>query len=98
MSYLDNNPFNRPTPNFATNINTFNTYSSNDYLNTGTTSKSPYTYDTNYTPGARYDTYGGYFGKVATNSKAEEYKYSRAVEDSPFITGTNPFAMSNVGQ
>ncbi len=96
MSYLDNNPFNRPTPNFTTNINTFNTYSSNDYLNTA--SKSPYSYDTNYTPGTKYDSYGGYFGKSAKGSSAEEYKYSRAVEDSPFITGTNPFAMSNVGQ
>ncbi len=32
MSYLDNNPFNRPSPNFASNINTFNTYSSYNYL------------------------------------------------------------------
>ncbi len=31
MSYLPNNPFDRPTPNFTNNINTFNTYSTYDY-------------------------------------------------------------------
>lgn len=47
MSYLDKNPFNRPTPTFNTNPNTFNTYSTYstyDYL----TDKKSYSYNNKY--------------------------------------------------
>ena len=99
MSYLSNNPFSRPTPNFSNNINTFNSYSANDYVgmaNKGYGSSAGYGSSYGFGTGPSYGSTGGHFG---TNAKAEsaEYKYTRTVEINPFASSTaNPFSASNV--
>ena len=97
MSYLSNNPFSRPTPNFSASINTFNTYSTNDYVgmaNKGYGSSANYGSSYGFGTGPSHGSTGGYFG-TGTKAESAEYKYTRTVESNPFSTGANPFSASS---
>ena len=70
MSYLSNNPFERPTPSFISNANNLNTYSSYDYaanISKGYGSSAGYGSSYGYGTSPSHGSTGGYFG---TNAKA----------------------------
>ncbi len=67
MSYLNNNPFNRPSPNFTSNLNTYSSY---DYSAGGNKSPTYYGTEANYNTGGKYDSYGG--GYMGNSSRGGE--------------------------
>lgn len=82
MSFIDKNPFNRPTPTFNTNSNTFNTYStafnttySNSPYNNYISDSNPYSYSNSHSTNAHLP-----------YSKSSSYQYSSTNISLQFFT------------